>query len=67
MIGLYKLYNMNNIKPNIIENITLLNRPRGNNRTKKKLRKYKNVITAFDIETTRITQFMPIEKYEKKC
>lgn len=56
---------MNNIKPNIIKNITLLNRPRGNNRTKKKLRKYKNVITAFDIETTRITQFMPIEKYEK--
>lgn len=65
MTGLYNVYNMINIKPNIIKNITLLNRPRGNNRTKKKLRKYKNVITAFDIETTRITQFMPIEKYEK--
>lgn len=62
---MYGLYNMSNIKPNIIKKITLLNRPRGNNRTKKKLRKYKNVITAFDIETTRITQFMPIEKYEK--
>lgn len=56
---------MNNIKPDIITDITLLNRPRGNNRTKKKLRKYKNVITAFDIETTCITPFMPIEKYEK--